>query len=85
MPPCLPVDAVLPQVVGALRDPVKNILLFQFGMIACVLLVPYAFAFGGLRGIPIPWRLIDCSFGVFGVVPLLYSLKLTRSLENKTG
>ena len=56
--------------VGALRDPVRNIWLFQFGMIACVLLVPYAFFFGGFRGIPIPWRLIDCSFGVFGFIPL---------------
>jgi len=56
--------------VGALRDPVRNIWLFQFGMIACVLLVPYAFVFGGLRGIPIPWRLIDCSFGVLGFIPL---------------
>jgi len=56
--------------VGALRDPVRNIWLFQFGMIACVLIVPYAFVFGGLRGIPIPWRLIDCSFGVFGFIPL---------------
>ena len=56
--------------VGALRDPVRNIWLFQFGMLACVLLVPYAFVLGGLRGIPIPWRLIDCSFGVFGFIPL---------------
>ena len=56
--------------VGALRDPLRNIWLFQFGMIACVLLVPYAFVFGGLRGIPIAWRLIDCAFGVFGFIPL---------------
>ncbi len=56
--------------VGALRDPVRNIWLFQFGMIACVALVPYALVFGGLRGIPIYWRLIDCSFGVFGFIPL---------------
>ncbi len=56
--------------VGALKDPARNLWLFQFGMIACVLIVPYAFVFGGLRGIPIPWRLIDCSFGVFGFIPL---------------
>jgi len=31
------------------------------------------------------WRLIDCSFGLFGVLPLLYSLRLTKSLENKMG
>jgi hypothetical protein len=56
--------------IGALRDPVRNIGLFRSGMIACVLVVPYAFACGGLRGIPVYWRLIDCSFGVFGFIPL---------------
>jgi hypothetical protein len=52
--------------VGALRDPVRNRWLFDFGLIACVLVIPYALVFGGLRGIPFWWRLIDCSFGVFG-------------------
>ena len=56
--------------IGALRDPVRNCWLFTFGMISCVLIVPYAFIFGGLRGIPIWWRLVDCSFGVFGFVPV---------------
>jgi len=56
--------------IGALRDPVRNIWLFQFGMIACVLVIPYAFVFGAVRGIPMFWRLIDCSFGVFGFIPL---------------
>jgi hypothetical protein len=55
--------------VGALRDPVRNRWLFQFGMWACALVVPWALAFGHLRGIPWWWRLIDCSFGVFGFVP----------------
>ena len=69
--------------VGALRDPVRNIWLFQFGMIACVLLVPYAFVFGGLRGIPIPWRLIDCSFGVFGYIPLWFCQRAAAELAGK--
>ena len=56
--------------IGALRDPVRNCWLFTFGMISCVLIVPYALIFGGLRGIPIWWRLVDCSFGVFGFVPV---------------
>ena len=34
------------------------------------LVVPWALVFGPLRGIPFFWRLIDCSFGVFGIVPL---------------
>jgi hypothetical protein len=69
--------------VGALRDPVRNIWLFQFGMIACVLLVPYAFVFGGVRGIPVPWRLIDCSFGVFGFIPLWLCQRSAAKLARK--
>ncbi len=67
--------------VGALRDPVRNVWLFQFGMIACVLVVPYAFVFGGLRGIPIYWRLIDCSFGVVGFLPLWLCYRWTKEFD----
>ena len=56
--------------IGALRDPVRNIWLFTFGMIACAMIIPYAFIFGAVRGIPVGWRLIDCSFGVFGMIPV---------------
>lgn len=56
--------------VGALRDPVRNAWLFDFAMIACVLVIPFALIFGGVRGIPIYWRLIDCSFGAFGIIPV---------------
>jgi hypothetical protein len=67
--------------VGALRNPVRNIWLFEFGMIACVLIVPWAFIFGGLRGIPFYWRLIDCSFGVFGIIPLWLCKRWTKELS----
>jgi len=67
--------------IGALRDPVRNRWLFDFGLIACVLVIPYAFIFGGLRGIPIWWRLIDCSFGVFGFIPLWLCRQWTIELE----
>jgi hypothetical protein len=67
--------------VGALRDPVRNRWLFDFGLIACVLVIPYALVFGGLRGIPTWWRLIDCSFGVFGFIPLWFCRQWTRELE----
>ncbi len=56
--------------VGPLRDPVKNVWVVEFGMIACVLVVPLALICGPIRGIPVFWRLIDCSFGVFGLLPL---------------
>ena len=67
--------------VGALRDPVRNRWLFDFGLIACVLVVPFALVCGGLRGIPIWRRLIDCSFGVVGFLPLWFCRKWSRELE----
>jgi len=67
--------------IGALRDPVRNRWLFDFGLMACVLVIPYALVFGGLRDIPFWWRLIDCSFGVFGFVPLWFCRKWTGELE----
>jgi len=67
--------------VGALRDPVRNRWLYQFGMISCMLVVPYAMICGGVREIPVYWRLIDCSFGVFGFIPLWFCWKWTGELE----
>ena len=58
--------------IGPLRDPVRNIWVIEFGMIACVLLIPLALVFGPIRGIPFVWRMIDCSFGVFGIIPLWF-------------
>jgi hypothetical protein len=55
---------------GPLKDPVRNIWVVEFGMIACMLVVPLALIAGPVRGIPIFWQLIDCSFGIFGVIPL---------------
>jgi len=56
--------------VGAVRDPVRNLWVITWGMIACVLVVPLALVCGPLRGIPFYWQLIDCSFGVLGIIPL---------------
>jgi hypothetical protein len=67
--------------VGALRDPVRNSWLFTFGMITCVLVLPYAFVFGAVRGIPVWWRLVDCSFGVFGLIPLWLCKRWSAELE----
>ena len=68
--------------IGPLRDPVRNVWVIVFGMIACVLVIPTALVCGPLRGIPFYWRLIDCSFGVFGFIPLWLSWKLTRELAS---
>jgi hypothetical protein len=69
--------------IGPLRDPVRNVWVIQFGMIACVLVVPFALLFGEWRGIPWWWRMIDCSFGIVGLIPLRFALRLTRRLEQR--
>ena len=53
----------------------------QFGVIACAAVPALALIAGPLRGIPLPWRIIDCSFGVFGAIPLLLCLRHVRALE----
>ena len=67
--------------IGPLRDPVKNLWVIEFGMIACALVVPFALGMGAVRGIPFGWRLIDCSFGVFGIIPLWWCRKCIREVE----
>jgi hypothetical protein len=67
--------------VGALRDPVRNRWLFTFGLISCALVIPYAMIFGAMRGIPTWWRVVDCSFGVIGCMPLWFCWKWVNELE----
>jgi hypothetical protein len=57
--------------IGPFRDPLRNVWVIDFGMVACVAVIPTALIAGALRGIPLWWRLIDCSFGVLGIMPLL--------------
>ena len=66
--------------VGALRHPVRNLWLFQFGMIVSVLIIPWALITGEVRGIPIYWRLIDCSFALGGFIPCWLCGRWAREL-----
>ena len=68
--------------LGALKDPVKNMWVIEFGMIACILVVPWALFFGSIRGIPFFWLLIDCSFGVIGIIPLWICRNMIMQLRN---
>ena len=70
--------------IGAWRDPVRNVWVLHAGLIACAGVIPLALLRGAVRGIPFYWRLIDCSFGVFGALPLLLVLRWTRRLEKLT-
>lgn len=67
--------------VGALVDPVRNRWLYQFGMIASLLVPVWAGLFGQLRGVPIWWRFVDASFGVGAFIPAWLCSRWTAELE----
>lgn len=69
---------------GLYRDPVRNKWLVDFGLIACISIVPIALGFGHLRGIPVVWQLLDISFGVIAGAFLLRIKSLIQSLEKST-
>lgn len=69
--------------IGPLKDPIKNIWIIEWAMIACVAIIPLAFICGPIRQIPFYWRLIDCSFGVFGIIPLYLCKKWIKELETE--
>ena len=71
--------------LGPLRDPVRNVWIVKSGLVACAGVVVLALICGPIRGIPVYWRLIDCSFGVIGALPLWQVLRLTRRLEACSG
>jgi hypothetical protein len=68
--------------IGAIRDPVRNAWVITAGLVACVLVVPWALVFTPIREIPFYWALIDCVFGVFGIIPLYLARRWTRQLES---
>ncbi|MFF8407863.1 hypothetical protein [Streptomyces omiyaensis] len=69
---------------GAYRDPVRNIWVVEFGMIACVGIIPLALICGPIRDIPFWWSVIDMSFGVLGILPLLHVRRMIKRLEAVT-
>ena len=69
--------------LGPYIDPVRNKWVITFGLIACAAVIPLALIAGPIRGIPFWWRMIDCSFGVFGCIPLLICQRAIAALENE--
>ncbi|MGK5680668.1 hypothetical protein [Actinoplanes sp. URMC 104] len=65
---------------GPWRDPVRNVWVIHWGMVCCAGIVPLALIAGPIRGLPPWWTLIDISFGVFGIVPLIMVHRLTKRL-----
>lgn len=67
--------------IRPLWKPLESDWVLKCGLICCAGILPLAFIAGSMRGIPIYWQLIDTSFGVFGAVPLLYCLKMSKEMQ----
>lgn len=70
--------------VGPWRDPVRNRFIVDFGLFACAAILPLALIAGPIRGIPLGWQMIDCSFAVGGAVPLWIVRRHIRVLETQS-
>lgn len=67
--------------IGPYRDPVRNKWIIDWAMIACAGVIPLAFIAGASRHIPWFHILIDCSFGVIGMIPLTMVKRWINKLE----
>lgn len=73
--------------IAVLKDPLRNKWIIQFGRIACWMTSPFAFMAGYIRGIPFYWQLIDCSFGIIGLIPLTIcyrKIEMPEQLDSKS-
>ncbi len=57
----------------------------EFSMIACILVIPLALICGSIRGISFLGQLIDCSFGIFGIIPLRILRNDIKCYSNQIG
>lgn len=74
--------------IGPLKDPVKNKWVIEFGIICCIAIIPLALIAGNIRQIPVFWQMIDCSFGIIGIIPLILcriNIKKIEILEEHYG
>jgi hypothetical protein len=67
--------------IAAITRPAQSRLILNAGIAACISVIPIALICGRVREIPFGWRLIDCSFGLVGLVPLIYCRRLLRHIE----
>lgn len=67
--------------IGLYRQPIRNQWIIHWAMIMCASVIPAAFICGAIRAIPFYWQLIDCSFGIFGFIPLYILHRFVKKLE----
>jgi hypothetical protein len=67
--------------IGVLKDPVRNKWIIDWAMLSCLAVIPLAFICGPIREIPTYHILIDCAFGIIGLIPLAFCRRMIKQLE----
>ena len=67
--------------IGPFRDPLRNVWIIDWAMLACIAVIPLAFIAAPVRHIPYDHVLIDCSFGLIGMIPLLICKRWINQLK----
>lgn len=67
--------------IGPWLEPVRNRWIITWGLLCCAAVPLLAFVAGPIRGIPLYWRMIDCSFGILCIIPLLIVRQRIQQLE----
>ena len=70
--------------IGPFKEPVKNVWIIDWAMLACIAIIPLAFIAAPIRHIPYYHILIDCSFGLIGIIPLLICKRWINILKMKS-
>ncbi len=67
--------------LGAIKDPVRNIWVVQFGLLCCAGIIPLTLICLPLRGLPWWWALVDCAFAPAAALPLWIAYRTLRKQE----
>ena len=66
--------------IGPLKDPVRNQWIIDWAILACLAVIPLAFIAGPVRQIPMFHIMIDCNFGIIGLIPLFICRRWIQKL-----
>jgi hypothetical protein len=69
--------------IGVIKDPMKNKWIVTWGILNCIVIFPVALIAGPIRGIPFFHQMIDCLFGIIGILLLLLIKKRIHILEKQ--
>jgi hypothetical protein len=67
--------------LGPLRDPVRNIWVLEFLMIAALGILPVSLIGGAVRGLPMWWRIFEIIFIIIAFLPLWRVWTFVKRLE----